>query len=141
MGWVPHCLFELGPFPLSKSPCLQDLTISNSHWPQQSQLGCSCRGNNDAYYSCDCVIVSIPQLSEAEIIKTLSKSGLIAESIVNNGSAILQYKEKNYVAIIKIILHDFLNSYGAKLSHNKCWRLAWKPSSEEKGIWVLFLVL
>lgn len=35
-------------------------------------------------------MVSIPQLSEAEIVKALSKSGLISENILNNGSAILQ---------------------------------------------------
>lgn len=47
----------------------------------------------------DCVIISIPQLSEAEIVMALSKSGLIVENILNNGSAILQYEEKNYFAI------------------------------------------
>lgn len=127
----------LGPLPLSKYPCLQSLTISNSYWSQQNQLGCSYRGNNDAYYSWDCVIPSIPQLSEMEIVKALSKSSLIAESTLNNGSAISQYEEKNYFAIIKIRPHDFLNSYAVKLSHNKSWKLAWKPPSE-KGIWINF---
>lgn len=86
----------------------------------------------------DCVIISIPQLSEAEIVKALSKSGLIAENILNNGSAILQYEEKNYFAIIKIRPHNFLNSYATKLSRYKSWRLAWKPPSQEKGIRINF---
>lgn len=90
------------------------------------------------FISDNCVIISIPQLSEAEIVKALSKSGLIAENILNNGSTILQYEEKNYFAIIRVRPHNFLNSYAAKLSRNKSWRLAWKPPSEEKGIQINF---